>query len=151
MADRYIVIPKWDDLQHYKNVDRPAWIKSYTKLLNDHRYLELTGNQRALLHGLWLLYAMSGRRVPLDLEMINRKLSLSAKMASIEALNKAGLIHIRSRPDLGKVYAREEKIRKETPLPPFHLNGRSKKTCDECSVGGGLHLVDCSQASKVVA
>src|SRR5262245_751608 len=54
--DRWIVIPDWDEFQHYK--DRaPLWIKTYTRLLHDDAYLDLDIAARGILHGLWLLYA----------------------------------------------------------------------------------------------
>jgi hypothetical protein len=113
VSERYIVIPKWDELQHYKGVDRPAWIKNYAKLLHDDRYLSLTETQRAVLHGLWLLYAASGRKVPENTSKLSRALSLRVTKPTLEALNHAGFIRFRSRPALEKVYAREEKSREK--------------------------------------
>ena len=39
----WIWVTRWDDFQHYTpEPDRaPAWIKSYTKQLDDDRYLSL--------------------------------------------------------------------------------------------------------------
>jgi hypothetical protein len=115
VSERFIVIPKWDELQHYKDVDRPAWIKNYAKLLHDRRYLDLTGDQSAILHGLWLEYASSGRRLPLDTRSLTRRLNLRVTSAQLEALNHAGFIRFHSRPALGRVVSREEKKRVENP------------------------------------
>ena len=49
----WIEIPNWDRFQHYRDRD-PPWIKFYTELLHDPDYLALSGDQRAILHGLWL-------------------------------------------------------------------------------------------------
>lgn len=80
----YVVVKNWRKFQHYGDDRRPVWIKNYVALLDDPAYLGLTDVQRALLHGLWLWYAMAKTCVPLDLKMINRKLGLSVKMATIE-------------------------------------------------------------------
>ena len=119
MSERFIVIPKWDELQHYKNVDRPAWIKLYAKLHHDQRYLDLTGHERAVLFGIWIEYASSGARLRLDARSLSHRLALRVTSANLERLNHAGFIRFRSRPTLEKVYAREEKIREETPKPPL--------------------------------
>ncbi len=93
-GDLWIVIPRWDGpdgFQHYR--DRaPVWIKTYTRLMSDDAYLGLTGNRRAILHGLWLEYAMSNRCLTLDIRMIARRLALNVKMADLESLNHAGFI-----------------------------------------------------------
>ena len=109
--ERWIVVRNWTRFQHYKG-RRPSWIKTYVELLDDVEYLRLTGIQRATLHGLWLWYAqLNGGRdgedieptwIPLRLEMINRKLGLSVKMATIEALNHAGFIDILASNPLAK-------------------------------------------------
>ena len=38
-AERYIVIPNWDEFQHYKDKTRPAWIKLYPRLLRNDEFL----------------------------------------------------------------------------------------------------------------
>lgn len=107
-AERWIVIPNWEKFQHYK--DRgPKWIKNYTRLLSNDDYLMLTGNRRALLHGLWLVFASSGLGddlsetcVRLDVQLLNRRLGLAAKMADYEALNHAGFIALSASKPLSK-------------------------------------------------
>ncbi len=90
----YIVIPRWDEFQH-RDMARstvPPWIKTYTKLLHDDEYLALTGDQRAILHGLWLEYASSRRRLRLDTRSLSSRLRLRVTSAQLEALNHAGFI-----------------------------------------------------------
>ena len=64
--DRWIWISRWEEFQHYKpERDRgPAWLKTYVKQLSDSRYLNLTDRQRALLHDLRMIFAMTSCRVP---------------------------------------------------------------------------------------
>lgn len=91
MTPRSIEIVGWDHFQHYK--DRwPPWIKNYTELLANDDYLALTGHRRAILHGLWLAYAMSHGRLAHDTLSISRRLSLRVTTADLEALNHAGFI-----------------------------------------------------------
>ena len=91
----YIVIPRWDEFQHYKGRE-PKWIKVYTRLLHDDAYLELSGTQRAVLHGLWILYAESGRKLPVNTSKLSRKLSLRVTKRTLESLNHAGFIEFRA-------------------------------------------------------
>jgi hypothetical protein len=55
-------VPNWDEFQHYKDRS-PPWIKVYTSLLHNDAYLGLSPHQRAVLHGLWLMYASHRREV----------------------------------------------------------------------------------------
>jgi len=73
--DRWIVIPRWWEFQHYKNRD-PKWIKAYTRLLNDAEYLALSWRLRGLLHGLWLLYAASDGQLPASPAVIATRLGV---------------------------------------------------------------------------
>jgi hypothetical protein len=105
MADRYIVIPKWDGpdgFQHYKNRD-PIWIKAYTRLLSDQAFLDLTYHQRGLLLSIWLEYARSNRqlrdgnatttRQTRDSHVtLTRQLGHRVTTRDLEALNHAGFI-----------------------------------------------------------
>jgi hypothetical protein len=112
-VERDIVIPKWGELQHYKKQTRPPWIKAYTKLLHDDRYLSLTETQRAVLHGLWLLYAASGRKVPENTSKLSRALSLRVTKPTLKALEQAGFIRFRSRVGLEEVSPRREEKREK--------------------------------------
>ena len=92
--DQWIVVRNWDKFQH-RDMARstvPPWIKNYTELLHDDDYLQLTGHARAVLHGLWLEYASTRRRLRLDTLSLSRRLGLRVSMRTLEALNHAGFI-----------------------------------------------------------
>jgi hypothetical protein len=93
VPERWIVIPNWDRFQHYRDRN-PVWIKTYTELMADDNYLNLTGHCRAILHGLWLEYAISRRQLAHDTAMISRRLNLRVTKTHIEALGHAGFIHL---------------------------------------------------------
>lgn len=121
---RWIVIRNWDRFQHYKD-RQPPWIKNYTELLHDPAYLELPPGTRSLLHGLWLVYASSRARVPLDTRWITRQLNLRCTMQQLESLNHAGFIEFSASTALADRYqdasasrAREEGLRPEEDLRP---------------------------------
>jgi hypothetical protein len=121
-GDQWIVVCNWHKFQHYKTRDGeqitcPDWIKNYVRLLHEDAYLRLTLQQRGLLHGLWLEYAMSGTCLRLDLYLVNRSLNVSAKMSTLEALRDAGFIEFSSRPSLAQK-RREEKRDKPNGLSP---------------------------------
>jgi hypothetical protein len=125
VAERYIWISRWEEFQHYRpERDRaPAWIKDYTKQLDDDRYLELTDRQRALLRDLRDLFALKrGRlsvdvratsepqlgherattepRLSYDLAAISRRRNRQTYRADLKALKSAGFIEVLSRPTL---------------------------------------------------
>lgn len=96
MSERWIIIPRWhaaDGFQHYKDRD-PTWIKNYRWLLADDDYLSLTAGQRAILHGLWLVYASSDGQVKFEPSSLTRRLSLRVRWSHLEALNHAGFIQV---------------------------------------------------------
>jgi hypothetical protein len=111
----YIWISRWEEFQHYKpDRDRPpAWIKSYTKQLSDARYLELTDRQRALLHDLRHVFAVTGRRLGRDVAAIARHRHRQTFRSDLESLNHAGFIEFISREALEK---RLEKLYSTSPL-----------------------------------
>jgi len=59
VSERWIVIPRWQEFQHYKDRD-PFWIKTYVRLIRDDNYLDLDLPARGLLHGIWLMRAQAG-------------------------------------------------------------------------------------------
>ncbi|MES1248045.1 MAG: hypothetical protein ABUS54_10270 [Actinomycetota bacterium] len=87
----HLVPRNWTRHQSYK-FGSPNFIKLHTRLMVDDDYLNLTATQRAALHGFWLIYAMSGKSVPLDVEKINRKLALRTKMETWKELIAAGFL-----------------------------------------------------------
>src|SRR5262245_45142952 len=91
MPERWIVVEHWNRYQHYGDRS-PAWIKNHLDLLHNDGYLELTPNQRAVLHGLWLLYASAHGEVRENTARLSRQLNLRVMRRTLEALNHAGFI-----------------------------------------------------------
>jgi hypothetical protein len=106
---KWIEIVGWDTFQHYTK-RRPIWIKNYVALLLKDEYRELTGHQRGVLHGLWMLYALSECQLRADTASISRQLGLRVSTAQLESLNDAGFLRIRARRPLAssRARAREE-------------------------------------------
>lgn len=88
----WIVIPNWDRFQHYGNYRQPPWIKLYTELLHDDDFQSLSPSDRQALVGLWLLYAMTRRRVREDTAKISRSLGQRVTKRTLERLNHAGFV-----------------------------------------------------------
>jgi hypothetical protein len=119
--ERWIVIPRWDDFQHADAARSRTlpWIKSWTRLLSDNAYLDLTGHQRAILHGIWLEYARSHCQLTLSTVSLTRRLGLRVTTQHLEALNHAGFIHFSASKPASKPassIARTEERRVEEPL-----------------------------------
>ncbi len=113
----YIHVERWDEFQHYKNRD-PLWIKSYTRLLYDRRYIGLSFRMRGLLHGIWLLYAASGRDLGASPAQIGRMLGdTTVRMRDLVSLSDAGFITISASKVLSQSRERVEEIR--TPSIPL--------------------------------
>jgi len=104
MADLgWIEIPRWRDFQHYDPAKRtPPWVKTYTRLMSDGAYLDLTGDQRAILHGLWLEYASSSCRLRAETRSLTRRLNLRVTRAQLERLEEAGFIRLSASTMLAK-------------------------------------------------
>lgn len=119
VSERYIVIPNWDEYQHYKGKERPRWIKLYPALLHDDRYMELTIGEKATLFGIWLMYASSGRRVAANTASLTRQLGHRVTRETLESLNRAGFIEFSSRDGLETIYTQENR-REENRDPSFH-------------------------------
>jgi hypothetical protein len=125
MDDGWIVIPNWDEYQHYKDRDAP-WIKDYVAQLHHPDYRGLTFAQRGLLHDLRLLYAASNRNVPHArvhqgthagmhaYQNLSGALGARVDSTQLLRLNEAGLIAFAaSRPLAARTKRREEKRREE--------------------------------------
>jgi hypothetical protein len=128
-----IVIPRWEDFQHYGNRD-PVWIKNHTRLLSKDEYLELTFHQRGVLHGLWMEYARARRQLTGSTSAISRRLGGRVTRATLEALNHAGFVDILASELLAERYhdASLEEKREEKELRPQEPKGPK---------GPALHLV----------
>ncbi len=91
---RWIVVVDWERYQHRDSSRSkvPPWVKNETKLLSSPDYLGLTSHQRGVLHGVWLEYARSLRRLPDNTSSLSRQLGLRVMRRDIDALNHAGFI-----------------------------------------------------------
>ncbi len=119
-ADRWIIVNRWEDFQHYKDRD-PKWIKNYVRLLYDDDYMSLSPAQRGVLHGLWMMYAACGgtltfRRARAHLAQTPHESRTFS--AHVESLNHAGFIHFSaSKPlALARAGARSRELEKEKYL-----------------------------------
>jgi hypothetical protein len=112
----WIEIANWDRFQHYKDRN-PPWIKNYTELLHNPNYLELPLRLRGILHGLWLLYAASHRKLPASTSYINRALGLATEW---EARKQA-----RQRRELGESVVSEWRERGESLVSGWRVDGES--------------------------
>src|SRR5689334_8844097 len=134
-SQRYIVIERWGDFQHYRDRN-PLWIKTYTRLLDDDAYLDLTSPQRALLHGLWLAYGKTHGKVPESTAWLSRYLGMRVTKAMIERLIRAGFISTVASRALAERYhaaCLEIEKEKETPKSPSEnirplITGSAPKT-----------------------
>lgn len=91
---RFIVVPRWDEFQHYKDRD-PKWIKNYTRLLASREYLNLSLRLRGILHGIWLAYAASGRELGASPAEVGLMLGdTSVRMRDLISLEKAGFVQL---------------------------------------------------------
>jgi hypothetical protein len=113
MSERWITVVGWEDFQHYRN-RRPLWIKNYTALLAKPAYRKLLAKERALLHGLWLLYAASEGQVPFSVRLVNDWLALRSNAANYESLRKAGFIRISASKPLAQRQRERKKSSKTT-------------------------------------
>lgn len=129
MKHRMITIVGWDEFQHYKERD-PIWIKNYVRLLRQDEYMDLTPHRRALLHGLWLLYASKRRALRHDTATLSRELGMRVMSADLESLRDAGFVTFSASKSLArrKQPARPE-VEKETEVETpngVSLNGRAR-------------------------
>ena len=93
MADHWIVIRNWDRFQHYRD-RRPPWIKCYLELMSDDAYLELSSNRRALLHGLWMTFALSRGVVTANTRRLSELVHQRVTSQDLQALSQAGFIQL---------------------------------------------------------
>lgn len=98
-AQEFVWITRWPDFQHYKpERDRaPAWIKCYTRQLDDSRYLDLSTHARGLLHDLRMAFARAHGELPKNTRQLSHRVHSRVTTAQLEALNHAGFIEFVSR------------------------------------------------------
>jgi hypothetical protein len=113
-----IHVRNWEKFQH-RDVVRakagraPVWIKLYTELLSDEAFLSLSEHRRLVLICVWLEYARTRARLPLDTRSLSRRLQLRVTKADLEALNHAGFLEFL--PAGGQQPASLEERRVEVP------------------------------------
>lgn len=93
MSAGWVVVVDWDRFQHYRN-RAPRWVKLYTDLQHDDDWRALTGNDRAVLVGIWLEYASSGCRLHADTRSLSARLALRVTTGTLERLTAAGFITV---------------------------------------------------------
>jgi hypothetical protein len=112
----WIEIANWDRFQHYKDRN-PPWIKNYTELLHNPNYLGLSARHRGILHGLWLLYAASHRKLPASTSLINQALGMPTEW---EARQLA-----RERREHGELMVSEWRVEGELMVSSGRVHGES--------------------------
>lgn len=120
MSGRRLEIVGWEKFQHYSDRD-PIWIKNYVDLLRRDEYMDLTPNRRALLHGLWLLYAIKRREVRENTATLSRELNMKVTRRDLKALEHAGFIALAASKTLAGRYqpaSPEKEVEKELEAPP---------------------------------
>lgn len=124
----WIVVPNWERFQHYKDRN-PTWIKDYTELTDKDEYLALPLATRGVLHGIWLEYAKSHRRLSGDTARLSRRLGQRVLKAQVEALVHAGFIELRASKSVPNPYqsasAEKEEDREVLKAVSPQENGRN--------------------------
>jgi hypothetical protein len=130
----WISVVGWRRFQHYDPAKRqPPWVKTYTELLDDEEYLQLSGHLRSVLHGIWLAYASSRCRLHADARSLSSRLRLRVSSLHVESLVHAGFIELVASKTLAEGYhdasprARatetETEVEVEPPsIPPSSVN-----------------------------
>ncbi len=120
--EQWIQVNNWERFQHPDAARSlvPPWIKSWTELLSNDAYLDLSPHCRAVLHGIWLEYARSRRQLAVNTASLTRRLSLRVSSRQLKTLSDAGFItFVASKP------ASTEKRREDKP--PYPPSGKSAK------------------------
>lgn len=131
--DRWIVIPRWDEFQHYKNRE-PIWIKTFVRQLHDDNYMDLSQSQRGLLHDLRIMFAQSNGQ--LSEARAKRRLCGSDAEArwwrsNLEAIEQAGLLELAASRPLPQ---RKREIHKELRGYVENLKSIKPGHCPVCEI-----------------
>jgi hypothetical protein len=89
----YLIVNNWERFQHYKDRN-PNWIKNYVELTGSDEYRRLTLAERGLLHGIWLEYARSHRRLLGTTSELQHRLGARVYTRQLERLEQAGFIRL---------------------------------------------------------
>lgn len=126
----WIVMPRWDEHQH-RDMARssvPPWIKTYTKLMGDEAYLDLTAAERGILHGLWLEYASARRALRGDTATLSRRLGVRVTQKTLNRLNHAGFIMFSASKPASNIASKVASL--EVEVEKNSLNGSHTKPVD---------------------
>ena len=89
---KVLSVKNWEEFQHYKN-RKPPWIKLYTSLLNDYKFLQMTDAERYQLIAIWLLASCTENRIPCDATYIRGQIR-SRKPVPIEKFVSLGFLTV---------------------------------------------------------
>lgn len=101
-ADLYIIVRHWRRFQMYRDRN-PPWIKNHVELLHSDNYLDLPGDCRSILHGLWLEYASANAQLRLNTRSLSYRLRLRVTRQQLDRLVHAGYIEYAQTPRLQDV------------------------------------------------
>jgi len=90
-GDLWVIVPNWNDFQHYKDRD-PPWIRVYTDLLRRPEWLDLSPNASGLLLDVWLAFAAQNGQ--LRVKDVSRLSQARVRRATFERLADAGFIEL---------------------------------------------------------
>jgi hypothetical protein len=125
MSERWIVVPRWNEHQHYKHRKGDAWHKEHARQLDDDDYISLPLATRGVLIGLRLMYGRS-RSESIGETGARRVLATSDADARrwrehIKRLSDAGFIQVLASKPLAarkQNASPEERREEEIPLTP---------------------------------
>lgn len=165
---QFLRIRNWERFQHYTN-RRPPWIKYHVALLDDHALLSLDPMAQLVYDRLLLRAALTDNNIEHDSEWLGQKFNLPAAdiQAAIESLVKTGFLRVvgskrsastaiakRKQPASPRALVRDRSTEAETKTEPDaseRVHAKSDRVCQECGVGGGLHVADCPTVARSAA
>lgn len=109
--NKFISIPNWEELQHYK--DRtPPWIKLHNSILETYEFELLPDNSKAHLLCIMLLASRTNNKIKADPRYIARRIGATTKV-DLDILLESGLITIkqevkRQEQDASKMLQKQE-------------------------------------------
>jgi hypothetical protein len=160
MKPQYLRVRNWERFQHYTN-RRPPWVKYHVELLDDYELLQLTLETQLVFDRLLLLAARTDNNIPHDPEHIGRQITIDPGIVqeAIESLlltdhllmsgrKRAASAAIArrkqsSRSSGGTEAEAETEAEEEQELSDAREARGQPLVCNQCGVGGGLHVADC--------
>jgi hypothetical protein len=125
----WIIVPKWDRFQHYRDRD-PIWIKVYTRLLSDPNFLGLSFAARGLLMTIWLAFCEANGQ--LSVRNCDRICDKRLSNAQLKALNEAGFLEISASKPLALARVKgETETETDSPNKVLKEGERKNRLLDE--------------------